>query len=217
MNEIQIFNFHNNEVRVVNVNSEPWFVAKDVAEILGYSETEKMTRRLDDDEKTTLPFRGTGSNYQTNITIINESGLYNAVLGSNKPNAKRFRKWVTGEVLPSIRKTGKYAVATTMPSPEVLMATLCDAIERASKAEAERDEYKRNLQRIARASKLNFGEISNETGLPKDIVVASHCKSNRRRHKPQYGRYIQLMLPLRELVEECYKQLNVQPQFTQIG
>lgn len=205
MNEIQIFNFHNNEVRVVNVNSEPWFVAKDVAEILGYSETEKMTRRLDDDEKTTLPFRGTGSNYQTNITIINESGLYNAVLGSNKPNAKRFRKWVTGEVLPSIRKTGKYAVATTMPSPEVLMATLCDAIERASKAEAERDEYKRNLQRIARASKLNFGEISNETGLPKDIVVASHCKSNRRRHKPQYGRYIQLMLPLRELVEEYYR------------
>ena len=176
-----------------------------------------MTRRLDDDEKTTLPFRGTGSNYQTNITIINESGLYNAVLGSTKPNAKRFRKWVTGEVLPSIRKTGKYAVATTMPSPEVLMATLCDAIERASKAEAERDEYKRNLQRIARASKLNFGEISNETGLPKDIVVASHCKSNRRRHKPQYGRYIQLMLPLRELVEECYKQLNVQPQFTKIG
>ena len=205
MNEIQIFNFHNNEVRVVNVNSEPWFVAKDVAEILGYSETEKMTRRLDDDEKTTLPFRGTGSNYQTNITIINESGLYNAVLGSNKPNAKRFRKWVTGEVLPSIRKTGKYAVATTMPSPEVLMATLCDAIERASKAEAERDEYKRNLQRIARASKLNFGEISNETGLPIDIVVASHCKSNRRRHKPRYGRYIQLMLPLRELVEEYYR------------
>ena len=205
MNEIQIFNFHNNEVRVVNVNNEPWFVAKDVAEILGYSETEKMTRRLDDDEKTTLPFRGTGSNYQTNITIINESGLYNAVLGSTKPNAKRFRKWVTGEVLPSIRKTGKYAVATTMPSPEVLMATLCDAIERASKAESERDEYKRNLQRIARASKLNFGEISNETGLPKDIVVASHCKSNRRRHKPQYGRYIQLMLPLRELVEEYYR------------
>ena len=208
MNEIQIFNFHNNEVRVVNVNNEPWFVAKEVAAILGYSETNRMTARLDDDEKSKIKstvlvgLKNVGNN---DVTIINESGLYNAVLGSTKPNAKRFRKWVTGEVLPSIRKTGKFAVATTMPSPEVLMATLCDAIERASKAEAEREKYKRNLQRIARASKLNFGEISNETGLPKDIVVASHCKSNRRRHKPQYGRYIQLMLPLRELVEEYYR------------
>ena len=89
MEEIQIFSFQNSEVRVIEgENGEPWFVAKDVAEILGYSETEKMTRRLDDDEKTTLPFRGGGSNYQTNITIINESGLYNAVLGSTKPEAK---------------------------------------------------------------------------------------------------------------------------------
>lgn len=109
MEEIQIFSFQNSEVRVIEgENGEPWFVAKDVAEILGYSETEKMTRRLDDDEKTTLPFRGGGSNYQTNITIINESGLYNAVLGSTKPEAKAFKKWVTSEVLPSIRKHGAY-------------------------------------------------------------------------------------------------------------
>ncbi len=60
-----------------------------------------MIRRLDVDEKTTIPFRGSGSNYKTNISIINESGLYNAVLGSTKPNAREFRKWVTGEVLPS--------------------------------------------------------------------------------------------------------------------
>lgn len=130
----------------------------------------------------------------------------------NNEQGKKIRRYFI-EVEKKFRKQTSDSLANS----EVFMATLCDAIERASKAEAERDEYKRNLQRIARASKLNFGEISNETGLPKDIVVASHCKSNRRRHKPQYGRYIQLMLPLRELVEECYKQLNVQPQFTKIG
>lgn len=81
-------------------DGEPWFVAKDVAEILGYSETERMTRRLDDDEvaKTQSPKMGGQVRY---LTIINESGLYNAVLGSTKPNAREFRKWVTGEVLPS--------------------------------------------------------------------------------------------------------------------
>lgn len=131
MNEIQIFNFQNCEVRVVNVNSEPWFVAKDVAEILGYSETEKMTRRLDDDEKTTLPFRGTGSNYQTNITIINESGLYNAVLGSNKPEAKAFKKWVTSEVLPAIRRNGGYIATAGTETPEELYARALTSLKAA--------------------------------------------------------------------------------------
>ena len=81
-------------------DGEPWFVAKDVSGILGYSETEKMTRRLDEDElsKTKSPEMGGQVRY---LTIINESGLYNAVLGSTKPNAREFRRWVTGEVLPS--------------------------------------------------------------------------------------------------------------------
>lgn len=118
----EIFNFHGVGVRVLMRDGEPWFVAKDISGILGYSETEKMIRRLDADEKTTIPFRGSGSNYQTNISIINESGLYNAVLGSTKPNAREFRKWVTGEVLPSIRKTGGYLIAKKDESPEEIMA-----------------------------------------------------------------------------------------------
>lgn len=80
-------------------DGEPWFVAKDISGILGYSETAKMIRRLDDDEKDTRK-TSTPSGKQE-MTIINESGLYNAVLGSTKPNAREFRKWVTGEVLPS--------------------------------------------------------------------------------------------------------------------
>ena len=83
------------------------------------------------------------------------------------------------------------------------MSTIYAEMERRIKAEVERDEYKRNLARIARASNLTFGEISAETGLPKDIVVAAHCKSCRKPHKPQYPKYIQLVLPMREILEEC--------------
>jgi anti-repressor protein len=111
-------------IRVIEREGEPWFVAKDIAEMLGYADTEKMTRRLDDDEKTTIPFRGDGSNYQTNMVIINESGLYNAILGSSKPEAKRIKKWITSEVMPSIRKTGSYyAIPKTYGEALQLAAT----------------------------------------------------------------------------------------------
>jgi prophage antirepressor-like protein len=91
-------------------DGEPWFVAKDVADILGYSDTEAMTRRLDSDEKMTYKLSGISKTNPV-ATLISESGFYNAVIGSNKPEAKAFRKWVTSEVLPSIRKTGKYSIS----------------------------------------------------------------------------------------------------------
>ena len=122
-NEITLFeNPDFGEIRTIVENGEPWFVAKDVAEILGYSETAMMTRRLDEDEKTNLPFRQSGSNYQTNLTVINESGLYNAVLGSKKPEAKAFKKWVTSEVLPSIRKHGGYLTVHDDETEDELLA-----------------------------------------------------------------------------------------------
>lgn len=80
-------------------DGEPWFVAKDISGILGYRDAANLVRRLDEDEKDTQK-TSTPSGKQE-MTIINESGLYNAVLGSTKPNAREFRKWVTGEVLPS--------------------------------------------------------------------------------------------------------------------
>jgi len=106
MSELTVFNFKEKEVRTINIDSQVWFVAKDIAEILEYSDTQVMTRRLDDDEKGMQNLHTHGGMQE--LTIINESGLYNAILGSNKPEAKTFKKWVTSEVLPSIRKTGKY-------------------------------------------------------------------------------------------------------------
>ena len=102
-----------------------------------------------------------------------------------------------------VEKEFRRQTSKTLPSSDVLMSTLYTEMERRIKAEAERDEYKRNLARIARASNLTFGEISAETGLPKDIVVAAHCKSCRKPHKPQLPKYIQLVLPMREILEEC--------------
>lgn len=106
MNQMTTFNFNSTELRVITGdNGEPWFIAKEVAEILGYSDPFEMTKRLDEDEIQNLQIAGFGNR---GVNIINESGLYNAILGSKKPEAKPFKKWVTSEVLPSIRKTGQY-------------------------------------------------------------------------------------------------------------
>lgn len=100
------FNFNQTAVRVINRNGEAWFIAKDVAAALGYSHVPHALRILDDDEKDVHIVDTRGGNQE--MAIINESGVYALVLKSRKPEAKPFRKWVTSEVLPAIRKTGVY-------------------------------------------------------------------------------------------------------------
>ncbi len=107
MNTPQIFNFEQNEVRTVLVNDEPYFVGKDVAEILGYERADNAVRNhVDEEDK--LPHRISASGQNRNMIIINESGLYSLILKSKLPNARKFKRWVTSEVLPTIRKTGSY-------------------------------------------------------------------------------------------------------------
>lgn len=109
MNTPQIFNFEQNEVRTVLVNNEPYFVGKDVAEILGYSDSSSaVSKNVDNEDRTTLLLEQAGSNYKSKTTIINESGLYSLILKSKLPSAKKFKRWVTSEVLPTIRKHGGY-------------------------------------------------------------------------------------------------------------
>lgn len=91
-------------VRVIEIDNEPWFVAKSISDFLKYSDASAMTRHLDEDEKTNCQI----DSMSKPQIIINESGLYSAILRSNKPEAKKFKKWITGEVLPSIRKHGAY-------------------------------------------------------------------------------------------------------------
>ena len=107
MNEIQIFNYQNKQVRTVEKDGEPWWVLKDVCEVLELSTPARVSERLDWDEVSlTHIIDSIGRRQET--TIINESGLYNVILRSDKPQAKPFRKWVTSEVLPAIRKHGGY-------------------------------------------------------------------------------------------------------------
>ncbi|MDC4121555.1 BRO-N domain-containing protein, partial [Acinetobacter baumannii] len=123
MSNVSVFNFNQNEVRtVLKDDGEIWFVAPDVATVLGYRNAPDMVRNLDNDEVSTTQIVRSSSGGNPNITIINESGLYSATLKSRKPEAKQFKKWVTSDVLPSIRKNGGYIAGQENDDPEIIMA-----------------------------------------------------------------------------------------------
>lgn len=127
MNELQIFKSQEfGQVRTVTIDGEPWFVAKDVADALGYSNSrDALARHVDDEDKTSVVIPDTGSNYKSKATLINESGLYSLVLSSKLPTAKKFKHWITSEVLPAIRRTGGYiANAETMTDAEIMSKAL---------------------------------------------------------------------------------------------
>lgn len=138
MNELQIFNYNGNEVRTVQKDGEPWWILKDVCGVLGLKNPTMIAERLEDDEVTKLNLGGLSG--ETNI--INESGLYNVILRSDKPEAKPFRRWVTGEVLPSIRKTGSYTLPQTTDGKIALLA------QGHMELKAEVDEIKTDLEML---------------------------------------------------------------------
>lgn len=123
MNEIKIFdNPEFGKVRTMEINGEPFLVGKDVAEILGYSNTrDALTKHVDSEDKNTVAICDGKGN--PNQTVINESGLYSLILSSKLPKAKDFKRWVTSEVLPSIRKHGAYAVDELLNDPEFAIKT----------------------------------------------------------------------------------------------
>lgn len=182
MNNIQIFKYENNDVRTVEMNGEPWFVLKDVCGVLGLSNHKVTAQRLDRDEVSqTYLTDSIGRKQET--TVINESGLYSVILRSDKPEAKPFRKWVTSEVLPSIRKNGGYIAGQEQMTPEELMAK---ALLVANKTLAERDariseltvqntimlpkaEYFDEL--ISRNTLTNFRETANELGISEKAFI----------------------------------------------
>lgn len=113
--------FEGHDIRIItDQQGEPWFVAADIAKVLEYTEASAMTRHLDDDEKGLSIVQTLGGSQE--LITINESGLYSAILRSRKPEAKLFKRWVTFEVLPSIRKHGGYLVGQEQDTPEMIMA-----------------------------------------------------------------------------------------------
>lgn len=119
-NELKIFeNKAFGKVRVIERNNEPWFVGKDVAGILGYSDLNKAISMHVDEEDKKLNDKTSSSFGQRGATLINESGLYSLILSSKLPATKQFKRWVTSEILPTIRKTGSYSVNQDMKAKEV--------------------------------------------------------------------------------------------------
>lgn len=182
MNNIQIFKYENNDVRTVEMNGEPWFVLKDVCGVLGLSNHKVTAQRLDRDEVSqTYLTDSIGRKQET--TVINESGLYSVILRSDKPEAKPFRKWVTSEVLPSIRKNGGYIAGQEQMTPEELMAK---ALLVANKTLAERDARISELtvqntimspkaeyfdEMISRNTLTNFRETAKELGISEKAFI----------------------------------------------
>lgn len=120
MNELKIFeNTEFGQVRTVTIDNEPWFVGKDVADALGYSDTNKAVAMHVEEEDKKLNDKSSSSFGQRGATLINESGLYALIFGSKLEAAKRFKRWVTSEVLPAIRKHGAYAVDELLNNPDM--------------------------------------------------------------------------------------------------
>jgi len=111
-NQLQIFNYNSKQVRTIIKDGEPWFIAKDVCECLEIDNSRMALERLDDDEKGVSSIDTLGG--QQRMQIVNEAGLYSLVLSSRKPEAKAFKRWITHEVIPSIRKYGLYATPDTV-------------------------------------------------------------------------------------------------------
>lgn len=163
MNDIQIFkNEQFGQVRVITKDNEPWFVGKDVSEILGYLEPNKaITRHTDEDDRIKHPITDNLKRVQE-TWVINESGLYSLILGSKLPSAKKFKKWVTSDVLPSIRKHGMYATDELINNPDLLIAAATKIKEeRQARLEAEKLRDK-----LIHQNKLyTTSEIAKELGL----------------------------------------------------
>lgn len=127
MENIQIFNNPDfGEIRTIIIDGEPWFVAKDISEKLGYAKTYNMTKQIDEEDKRIFDsFSQEDANFSPKtrqVGVINESGLYVAIFGSKLESAKKFKKWVTSEVLPSIRKTGSYGQPKSTQEEILLLA-----------------------------------------------------------------------------------------------
>ena len=185
MNNIQIFKYENNDVRTVEMNGEPWFVGNDVAAALGYGKGKSLanavTNHVDSEDKGVTELMTPGG--KQNVTIINESGLYSLILSSKLPTAKQIKRWVTSEVLPSIRKNGGYIAGQEQITPEELMAK---ALLVANKTLAERDariseltvqntimqpkaEYFDEL--VDRNTLTNFRETAKELGISEKAFI----------------------------------------------
>ena len=175
MNELQIFkNAEFGSIRTTTINGEPYFVGRDIAEILGYSNTKDAISTHVDEEDRTVIQRSENTTLEIpnrGLTVINESGLYSLILSSKMPNAKKFKHWVTSEVLPAIRKHGVYAVDEVLANPDVLINALMELKkEREEKSALQQIVAIQNQQIIEMKPKASYYDVVLNC---KDLVAIS--------------------------------------------
>lgn len=177
MNELKQFNFENNQVRTLLINDDPWFVGKDVAEILGYSNPrDALSKHVDSEDKNIVAIHD-GNKGNPNLTIINESGVYALVFSSKLQSAKKFKHWVTSEVLPTLRKTGSYA--TPQLTGEELMAKAL--IEAKSVLERQNKQIIEMKPKALFADMVAASDSSILVGQEAKLISQSGCKMGQNR------------------------------------
>lgn len=209
MNEIQVFNYGESPVRTVMRDGEPWWVLKDVCGILEIENSRNVAARLDGDEKNTV-YLADGIRGNPNMTIINESGLYKVILRSDKPEAKKFTRWVTHEVLPAIRKTGSYSVSPYKPKAssvgeviklvEVTRSMMedqgCDPMEIAQAVKQICDQFNISLPEFFVKPK----EMTLQDAMDMVDFIYSH-ERGRGKRKPTYQEFVEVQVTLKRLEE----------------
>jgi len=207
MTEIQVFEYGNNPIRTVMRDGEPWWVLKDVCEVLGIVDHKVTARRLDVDEVCQTPLTDSMGRQQA-TTIISESGLYSVILRSDKPEAKPFRRWVTHEVLPAIRKTGAYSVSPYKPKAssvgeviklvEVTRSMMedqgCDPMEIAQAVKQICDQFNINLPDFFVRPK----EMTIQDAMDMVDFIYSH-ERGRGKRKPTYQEFVEVQVTLKRL------------------
>jgi anti-repressor protein len=174
MSNLINFEYEGKDIRTVQIDGVPYFVAKDVCEVLEISNVSDAIKRLDEDEKLISTLSISGQNRE--VLLVNESGLYSLILTSRKPEAKKFKKWITGEVIPSIRKTGEYILEIKPKDP---LLQLSEALIFAKQIIDDKDKYIAELEPKAEFADL----VTNSDNKFKMDEVCSHLKLTIGRNK----------------------------------
>lgn len=175
MNDLQIFTYGDTSLRTVEKDGELWWVLRDVCNVLGIVKTDKVKTRLDEDERGTA-LVSTPSGEQI-MTIVNEPGLYNVILRSDKPEAKDFKRWVTHEVLPSIRKTGNYSSQPMSPA-QLIAAQAQILVDMEQKMEAMKNQTLALEAKVDSAIKVFSRPAEDHWKADMDQAIKDLCQEN---------------------------------------
>ncbi|TES48053.1 phage antirepressor KilAC domain-containing protein [Shouchella lehensis] len=169
MNDLmKVFSYESSEIRTVVQDGKPWFVAKDVCEILGITNVSKAVMTLNNKFKTTLTLSYSGTNYKTNAIAVNEAGLYKLIFKSRKEEAEKFSDWIAEEVLPSIRETGSYSVQLPHSFSEALML----AANLQKKIEEDQPKIEAHDRFISASNNQKMAEVAKVLGLGRNTLFA---------------------------------------------